>query len=89
VPGPGAKLGCRPPAEVSILGGFSHLPRLVRDCKATGIILADLSIRSADIKRLVVYCQRQSLDFKMIPGYFPALSAGLQVKTLNGVPLLG
>ena len=89
VPGPGAKLGCRPPAEVSILGGFSHLPRLVRDCKATGIILADLSIRSADIKRLVVYCQHQSLDFKMIPGYFPALSAGLQVKTLNGVPLLG
>ena len=89
VPGPGSKLGCRPPAEVSILGAFSHLPRLVRDCKATGIVLADLSIQSADIKRLVVYCQRQSLDFKMIPGYFPALSAGLQVKTLNGVPLLG
>jgi exopolysaccharide biosynthesis polyprenyl glycosylphosphotransferase len=89
VPAPGVRLGCKPPAEVSILGTYSQLPRLVRDCNATGIVLADLSIRPADILRLVVYCQRQSLDFKMIPGYFPALSAGLQVRTLNGVPLLG
>jgi exopolysaccharide biosynthesis polyprenyl glycosylphosphotransferase len=89
VPAPGSKLGCRPPAEVSILGSYTQLPRLVRDCKASGVILADLSIRPAEIRRLVVYCQRQSLDFNMIPGYFPALSNGLQVRTLNGVPLLG
>ncbi len=89
VPAPGSKLGCKPPAEVSILGAYTQLPRLVRDCHANGIVLADLSIRQQDIQRLVVYCQRQSLDFKIIPGYFPALSAGLQVKTLNGVPLLG
>lgn len=89
VAGPGTKCRCRPPAEVSILGNYSQLPRLVRDCKATGVILADLTIRPADIKRLIVYCQRRSLDFKMIPGYFPALSASLQIKTLNGVPLLG
>jgi exopolysaccharide biosynthesis polyprenyl glycosylphosphotransferase len=89
VPAPGSKLGCKPPAEVAVLGSYSQLPRLVHECNATGVILADLSIRTADIERLVVYCQRQSLDFKMIPGYFPALSSGLQVKTLNGVPLLG
>jgi exopolysaccharide biosynthesis polyprenyl glycosylphosphotransferase len=52
-------------------------------------VLADTSIQSDDIQRLVVFCQRQSLDFKMIPAYFPALSSGLQVRTLNGVPLLG
>lgn len=89
IPAPNSKLNSRPPAEVSILGLYSHLPRLVRDCKATGIVLADTSIQSDDIQRLVVFCQRQSLDFKMIPAYFPALSSGLQVRTLNGVPLLG
>jgi exopolysaccharide biosynthesis polyprenyl glycosylphosphotransferase len=89
IPAPDSKLNSRPPAEVSILGLYSHLPRLVRDCKATGIVLADTSIQSVDIQRLVVFCQRQSLDFKMIPAYFPALSSGLQVRTLNGVPLLG
>jgi exopolysaccharide biosynthesis polyprenyl glycosylphosphotransferase len=89
VPGPDAKLDSRPPAEVSILGSYQQVPRLIRDCKATGIILADMAIKAADIQRLVVFCQRQSLDFKMIPAYFPALSSGLQIRTLNGVPLLG
>jgi exopolysaccharide biosynthesis polyprenyl glycosylphosphotransferase len=89
VPGPDAKLGSRPPAEVSILGSYAQIPKLIRDCKATGIVLADTSIKSADIQRLVVFCQRQSLDFKMIPAYFPALSSGLEIRTLNGVPLLG
>jgi len=89
VPGPEAKLRHRPPGEVSILGNYQQLPRLVRDCKATGIILTDASISSAEIQRLVVFCQRQSLEFKMIPAYFPALRSGLRVRTLNGVPLLG
>ena len=89
VRGPDAKLRHRPPGEVSILGNYQQLPRLVRDCKATGIILTDTSLLSVDIQRLVVFCQRQSLDFKMIPAYFPALRSGLQVRTINGVPLLG
>jgi exopolysaccharide biosynthesis polyprenyl glycosylphosphotransferase len=89
VPGPDAKLDSRPPAEVSILGNYQQLPRIIRDCGATGIVLADTNIKSSDIQRLVVFCQRQSIDFKMIPAYFPALSSGLQVRTLNGIPLLG
>jgi exopolysaccharide biosynthesis polyprenyl glycosylphosphotransferase len=89
VPGPDAKLSTRPPGEVSILGSFSQLPRLVRDNRVTGIVLADMGMKSTDIQRLVVFCQRQSLDFKMIPAYFPALSSGLQIRNLNGVPLLG
>jgi exopolysaccharide biosynthesis polyprenyl glycosylphosphotransferase len=89
IPGPDGKLGTRPPGEVSILGSFAQLPRLVRDNQITGVVLADMGMRSTDIQRLVVFCQRQSLDFKMIPAYFPALSSGLQIRTLNGVPLLG
>ena len=65
VPGPDAKLRDRPPGEVSILGNYQQLPRVVRDCKATGIVLTDTGIRPAYIERLVVFCQRQSLDFEM------------------------
>ncbi len=89
VPGPDSKLTSRPPPEVSILGTFQQVPRLVRNCRVTGVVLADTTIKPAEIQRLVVFCQRQSLDFKMIPAYFPALSSGLQIRTLNGVPLLG
>jgi exopolysaccharide biosynthesis polyprenyl glycosylphosphotransferase len=89
VRGPAAKFNNRPPGEVSILGNYQQLPRVVRECRATGIILTDTGIPASDIRRLVVFCQRQSLDFKMIPAYFPALSSGLQVRSLNGVPLLG
>lgn len=84
-----ARLDAKPPGEVSVLGSLAQLPRLVRQCGATGIVLADSKLSSAEIQRLVLFCQRESLDFKMIPAYFPALSTGLQVKVLNGVPLLG
>jgi exopolysaccharide biosynthesis polyprenyl glycosylphosphotransferase len=89
VPGPDSKRACRPPAEVPVLGSYGQLTRLVRDCRATGIILADTGVPSSDIERLVTFCQRQSLDFRMIPAFFPALSSGLQVRTFGGVPLLG
>ncbi len=89
VPLPGGYFAKNPPKELAVLGDYSALPRLVRECQADSIILAGVSCPPAEIHHLISFCQRELLGFKMIPEYFPALHSGLQVQTLSGVPLLG
>jgi exopolysaccharide biosynthesis polyprenyl glycosylphosphotransferase len=89
VPMPGGHFANRPPVELAVLGDYSALPRIVAECNANAIILADVSCPSREIQDLIGFCGREMIAFKMVPEYFPALNSGLQVQTLSGVPLLG
>ncbi len=89
VPAPGGTFAETPPRDVPVLGQFDELPQLVRACEAHSIILADVACPASSIRALVEFCQREYLDFKLVPEYFPALASRLQVKLVGGVPLLG
>ncbi len=89
VPMPGGRFATHPPQELAVLGDYSALPRLVKECQANAIILSDVSCSSREIQYLITFCQREMLNFQMVPEYFPALNSGLQVQTSSGVPLLG
>ncbi len=90
VPSPSGLFGARPPPELAVLGDYAALPQIAAECSANSIILADCSCSAHEIQRLAAFCQRELLGFKMmVPEYFPALSSGVQVETVSGVPLLG
>lgn len=89
VPMPGGRFEVRPPTDLAVLGDYSDLPRLVRECDAHSILLAEVSCSSREIQHLIQYCQREMLRFQMVPQFFPALTSGLQVEAVSGVPLLG
>ena len=88
VPMPGGHFMARPPTEVAVLGDYSALPRLIKECNATSIILADVSCSSREIQHLITFCQREMINFQLVPEYFPALHSGLQVNSMSGIPLL-
>jgi exopolysaccharide biosynthesis polyprenyl glycosylphosphotransferase len=89
VPMPGGYFAAKPPAELAVLGDYSAIPTLVAECNANSIILSDVSCPPLEIQHLIGFCQRELINFRMVPGYFPALKSGLQIQTLSGVPLLG
>lgn len=89
IPTPGGRLAEPPPRDVPILGDYEELPQLVRSCDVHSIILADVGCPASEIQALIEYCQREYIEFRLVPLYFPALSSKLQVKTVAGVPLLG
>jgi exopolysaccharide biosynthesis polyprenyl glycosylphosphotransferase len=89
VPLPGGHFSVRPPADLAILGDYSALPRLVAECGADSVVLADVSCSAREIQDLISFCQREMITFQMVPEYFPALNSGLQVQVVSGVPLLG
>jgi len=89
VPMPNGQFTTHPPTEVAVLGDYSALPQLVAECHADAVILSEVSCSYNEIQHLITFCQREMLNFQLVPEYFPALNSGLQVETTSGVPLLG
>src|SRR5690606_17783812 len=89
VPMPGGKFQEPPPPDVAVLGDYSSLPEVVRQCRADGIIMSGVECASDEIEHLIAFCQREFLIFRLVPRYFPALVTGLQLECVRGVPLLG
>jgi exopolysaccharide biosynthesis polyprenyl glycosylphosphotransferase len=89
VPMPDGHFTANPPTEVAVLGDYAALPKLVAECHANAVILSEVSCSFAEIQHLITFCQREMLNFQLVPEYFPALNSGLQVETASGVPLLG
>ncbi|HVU25781.1 MAG TPA: sugar transferase [Opitutus sp.] len=89
VPMPDGGFGEPPPPDVALLGEYDRLPEIVRQCHADGIILSEVNCASGEIQRLVAFCQREFLIFRLVPRYFPALVSGLRLDRVRGVPLLG
>lgn len=88
VPMPGGAFATNPPTDLAVLGDYSALPEIIRNCQIHSIILAEVTCSAREIQDLVSFCQRELIGFKMIPEYFPALNSGLQVQAVSGVPLL-
>jgi len=89
VPDPHGRFASPPPGDLAVLGDFADLARCAHEYSATTVILVDSSSSSREIEALAGLCQREMLDFQMVPGFFPALGTGLQVRLVSGVPLLG
>lgn len=89
VPAPDGRFAVKPPGDLAVLGEYSELARMAREFDATAVILVDVSCAPRQVEGLIGLCQREMLDFQMVPAFFPALGTGLQVKLVSGVPLLG
>ena len=86
---PDGRLAIEPPDDVAVLGDFPVLREVVKEYDVNSLVLADASCSLEEIKRLIVFCQRELIEFHMVLDFFPALNSGLQVQTVSGVPLLG
>lgn len=89
VPTPDGRFAVPPPRDLPVLGEYGDLARAAREFGATSVIVADVSCQARDLEALIGMCQREMLDFQMVPAFFPALGTGLQVRIVRGVPLLG
>lgn len=79
----------RPGNAVPCLGNLDELERIVMENPADMVILADLSgprDRSFAIANL---CEREMVQFKIIPSCFRVFLSGLQLESVAGAPVLG
>lgn len=84
-----ANFHIRPSGAVPCLGTVDELDRIIAEHPADMVVLTDLSgprDRSMEIANL---CEREMVQFKIIPSCFRIFLSGLQLENVAGTPILG
>src|SRR6185369_5820171 len=71
------------------LGNCSDLPGLLSQHEIDVVILADMGLAFEEIVGLANMCEKELVQFKIIPSYFQILLSGLKIEPISGVPVLG
>jgi exopolysaccharide biosynthesis polyprenyl glycosylphosphotransferase len=77
--------------EISIpyLGAIDEAERIISSVAIDILILADLDYDRERILQLADACEREMVEFKVVPSYFQILVSGLHLETISGIPVLG
>lgn len=78
-----------PPPFVQKLGDYSAVAEIVEKGLVDIVIVSDLDPRTKEILALSELCEREMVQFKVVPTYFQILLSGLFLETISGVPVLG
>ncbi len=80
-----------PPAadDVPCLGPYSELVSILRYSLIDIVIFTDHEARREDILDVVSICEREMVQFQLVPSYFRILLTGLHLHSFGGLPLLG
>lgn len=89
IPAPLGRRDSMTPLHIPELGDCSELPRLLRVHEIDVVILADLGLAYEEIVGLANLCEKELVQFKIIPSYFQILLSGLKLEPVSGVPVLG
>jgi exopolysaccharide biosynthesis polyprenyl glycosylphosphotransferase len=83
------KYGLNPPKEIRRLGDYQEIKEVHKRERLDIILLSDLDPNTNEIIALSEFCQREMIQFKIVPTYFQILISGLHLETISGVPVLG
>ena len=89
IPGASETYECEPPDDVPHLAGHDDLVTMVKRQRIDIVILADRKATMQEIDRMVTICEKEMVQFKVIPSYFQILVTGLSLQTISGIPILG
>ncbi|MDQ8203589.1 sugar transferase [Pelagicoccus sp. SDUM812003] len=77
--------GCK-----ACLGSITQdLDRLIDRYDIEAIMIADPSMTSDEIMRVAKVCERRFVDFQMLPNFFEVFTSCLQLKNIEGQPVMG
>jgi exopolysaccharide biosynthesis polyprenyl glycosylphosphotransferase len=80
---------CSAPPNIPYLGGIDDLPQILEDNDINVAWLSDVNANGARIPFLAGQCEKEMVEFKIIPSYFPILLSALHVENVAGTPILG
>ncbi|HEX8297272.1 MAG TPA: exopolysaccharide biosynthesis polyprenyl glycosylphosphotransferase [Chthoniobacteraceae bacterium] len=71
------------------LGHCDNLAEIIHRHAVDMVVLTDVNPVTDDIVHLANTCEREMVQFKVIPSYFQILVSGLHLETVSGIPILG
>lgn len=86
---PSSRLSESLPQNVRVLGQVGDLQEILRQEQIDVVLLTDLDCVKGEIVGLMNICEKEMVQFKLIPSWFQILLSGLHLETVTGVPVLG
>lgn len=86
---PSGRLSLPLPEDVRVLGQVGDLQDILRQEPVDVVLLTDIDCVKGEIVGLMNICEKEMVQFKLIPSWFQILLSGLHLETVTGVPVLG
>ncbi|HIE11170.1 MAG TPA: undecaprenyl-phosphate glucose phosphotransferase [Kiritimatiellae bacterium] len=72
-----------------ILGSVDEVERLVHRHHFNRLVLVDTALPREKMLRLMLACEKELVDFLMVPDLFRILTTDVEIQNLAGIPVLG
>jgi hypothetical protein len=89
VPAPGGRFQTPPTVAIRQWDAYEQLSGIIQSEAIDMVVLADVETSTQDIVSLSNQCERDLVQFKIIPSYFQILVSGLKLDSIAGVPIMG
>jgi exopolysaccharide biosynthesis polyprenyl glycosylphosphotransferase len=89
VPVPDGDFQKEPPDDLPHVGRYSDIQDLIKTFGVDIVLIADANVGVKHLGSLASLCERELVQFKVVPSYFSILVSGLYLETINGIPILG
>jgi exopolysaccharide biosynthesis polyprenyl glycosylphosphotransferase len=89
VPTPDGNFQQQPPDGILRGDSFSEIGHLVDTLAPDMVLVAETNLPAQHLEALASLCEKELVQFKVIPSYFPILVSGLDLETIRGIPILG
>ncbi|HEY5892021.1 MAG TPA: exopolysaccharide biosynthesis polyprenyl glycosylphosphotransferase [Chthoniobacterales bacterium] len=86
---PSGRLSLPLPEDVRVLGQVGDLQEILQNEPVDVVLLTDIDCVKGEIVGLMNICEKEMVQFKLIPSWFQILLSGLHLETVTGVPVLG
>jgi exopolysaccharide biosynthesis polyprenyl glycosylphosphotransferase len=89
VPNPEGSFQQEPPQGIQRNDSFKSIRRLLNTLAIDIVLVADGNVPVEHWEALASLCEKELVQFKVVPSYFSILVSGLYLETLSGIPILG
>ena len=89
VPTPEGTFQQEPPRGFSGFNSYKSIRRLLNTLAVDIVLVADVNVPVKHWEALASLCEKELVQFKVVPSYFSILVSGLYLETLSGIPILG
>jgi exopolysaccharide biosynthesis polyprenyl glycosylphosphotransferase len=89
VPTPEGTFQQEPPQGVRRIESFRAMRRSLHTLAVDVVLVADGNVPVEHWEGLASLCEKELIQFKVVPSYFSILVSGLYLENLSGIPILG
>ncbi len=77
------------PPNMPVMGSFESLEALLQLGVCQMVVVADDALKSGRLMEIAGLCEKEMIEFKLVPTCFQVLLSGLHLESVGGIPILG